>query len=49
MVPIKLLAQKGAHFMKVKSRSDQTVKFIYNLTVDKKLFHFEVIEKKIGQ
>ncbi|MBL0083602.1 MAG: hypothetical protein IPP37_14795 [Saprospiraceae bacterium] len=48
MVPIKLLAQKGAHFLKVKSRSDQTVKFIYDLTVDKKLFHFEVIEKKSG-
>ncbi|MBK8851237.1 MAG: hypothetical protein IPN73_13925 [Saprospiraceae bacterium] len=48
MVPIKLLEQKGAHFLKVKSRSDQTVKFIYDLTVDKKLFHFEVIEKKSG-
>ena len=48
MVPIKLLAQKGAHFLKVKSRSDQAVKFIYDLTVDKKLFHFEVIEKKSG-
>lgn len=47
-VPIKLLSLKGSHFMKIKSQSDLSVKFVYNPLVDKKLYHIEVIEKKSG-
>jgi len=47
-VPIKVLSQKGTHFLKVKSRQSGTSKFVLNPEVDKKMFHIEILEKKSG-
>jgi hypothetical protein len=47
-VPIKVLSQKGTHFLKVKSRQSGTSKFVLNPEVDKKMFHIEILENKSG-
>lgn len=47
-VPIRVLSQKGTHFLKVKSRQSGTSKFVLNPEVDKKMFHIEILEKKSG-
>jgi hypothetical protein len=47
-VPIRLLSQKGTHMLKIKSRVNETTKFVFNPEVDKKLYHIEVLEKKSG-
>ncbi|HRO09793.1 MAG TPA: hypothetical protein PK047_13080 [Saprospiraceae bacterium] len=47
-VPIRVLSQKGTHFLKVKSRQSGTSKFVLNPEVDKKLFHIEILENKSG-
>ncbi|MEY3420676.1 MAG: hypothetical protein RIR48_961, partial [Bacteroidota bacterium] len=47
-VPIRVLSQKGTHFLKIKSRLNSTTKFVLNPEVDKKLFHIEILENKSG-
>ena len=47
-VPIRVLSQKGTHFLKVKSRQGGASKFVLNPEVDKKLFHIEILENKSG-
>jgi hypothetical protein len=47
-VPIRVLSQKGTHFLKVKSRQSGASKFVLNPEVDKKLFHIEILENKSG-
>lgn len=47
-VPIRLLSQKGAHMLKIKSRANENTKFVFNPEVDKKLYQIEVLEKKSG-
>lgn len=47
-VPIRVLSQKGTHFLKVKSRQSGISKFVLNPEVDKKLFHIEILENKSG-